>query len=97
MVLVMKIILCIVAVSVLQLACSGPFVPPNMKIANEALNEYCKGENISTDIFRSANVYPEKKYDWCVEFITKTNAPQKHVLLLFFKGQQIVKEQRLIE
>lgn len=87
----------VILVSVSQIACHRTLSPPSMAMANEALQEYCKTENIAFDNFNKANVYREKDYDWCVEFITKTNSAPKHVLLLFFKGQQIVERQKIIE
>lgn len=97
--MVLNRMFCIIlgALSFSQIACNRTPLPPNMAIANEALNEYCKSENITSASFNEAHVYREAKYDWCVEFITKTNAAQKHVLLLFFKDQRIVERQRTLD
>lgn len=85
-------------VSLLQVACNKTPLPPNMAIAHDALKEYCKSQEIASDIFNAAHVYREtNEYDWCVEFITKTNSVRKHVLLLYFKGNRIVERHRLIE
>lgn len=87
----------LISTSVFGIACSRTISPPNMLLAKEALQEYCRGEKIALDSFNDAHVYREKEYDWCVEFITKTNASPKHVLLLFFKNQRIVERHRLLE
>jgi hypothetical protein len=86
----------LIITSVLGIACNRTISPPNMLLAKEALQEYCKGEKIEPGSFNDAHVYREKKYDWCVEFITKTNIPQKHVLLLYFKNQRIVERHRIL-
>jgi hypothetical protein len=85
-------------ISLLQVACNRTPLPPNMAIAHDALKEYCKSQEIAVDIFTAPHVYREtNEYDWCVEFITKTNSARKHVLLLYFKENQIVERQRTLE
>lgn len=84
-------------VIIMQLGCGKTPPPLDMSIADSALNEYCKSENLASCDFNSAHVYREQQYDWCVEYITKTNCPRKHVLLLFFKNNKIVENHRFIE
>ena len=68
-----------------------------MALAKEALMEYCKAEVVSPADFDVPRIYKENNYDWCVEFMTKTNSSQNHVLLLYFKGDRIMERQRMIE
>jgi hypothetical protein len=83
--------------AMLHLSCDQPPKAPNMELAKYALMEYCKAEVVSPADFYVPHVYKENNYDWCVEFVTKTNSPQNHVLLLYFKGDRIVERQRIIE
>ena len=85
----------LVCFSAFQIACNPSAPPLDMALAEEALQTYCTDEGVSPDIFQEAKIYREKKYDWCVEFVTKTNAPRQHVLLLFFRGQRIVERHRM--
>lgn len=63
--------------------------------AEQVLSEYCAQEKLARTDFGGANVRPEDKYDWSVEY-QSTTLPQ-HTLILYFKDNKIVERHRLIE
>lgn len=50
----------LIVVLISQIACDKTMPSLDMNLANEALQEYCRGENISPCSFNDANVYREK-------------------------------------
>lgn len=60
-----------------------------------ALIEYCAQEKLARTDFGGANVRPEDKYDWSIEYQSTTHP--KHSLVLYFKKNKLVERHRLVE
>jgi hypothetical protein len=63
--------------------------------AEKALSEYCAQEKLVRTDFGGANVRPEDKYDWSIEYQSSTQP--KHSLVLYFKDNKVVERHRLVE
>lgn len=63
--------------------------------AEQALSEYCAQEKLVRTDFGGANVRPENKYDWSIEYQSSTQP--KHSLVLYFKNNKVVERHRLVE
>jgi hypothetical protein len=63
--------------------------------AEKILSEYCAQEKLVRTDFGGANVRPEDKYDWSIEYQSSTQP--KHSLVLYFKDNKLVERHRLVE
>ncbi len=63
--------------------------------AEKILSEYCAQEKLVRTDFGGANVRPEDKYDWSIEYQSSTLP--KHSLVLYFKNNKLVERHRLVE
>lgn len=63
--------------------------------AELVLSEYCTQEKLARTDFGAANVRPEDKYDWSIEY--QSNTKPKHSLVLYFKDNKLVERHRLVE
>ena len=65
------------------------------RLAEKELSDYCAQEKLVRTDFGGANVRPEKKYDWSVEYQSSTQ-PQ-HTLIFYLKDSKVVEFHRLVE